>query len=214
MSWITALLCSLSILGTASAADSIVFRDSETGFTFSQYNANYKYNSPDVISFRTAVPNLASAPYDIVLQVTAKKDVGWLGVAWGGTMLNNPLTVAWPNGNSVTVSSRWTKGRSLPTAYSGETIQALKTGTKTNSTHWQVTLRCTGCTTWTSSSGSTVNLNPGGSNRLAYAYATAAPSSPSSNTSSFGVHDNFGYWNQDFAQGQNADFQALVSKNS
>ena len=92
-----------------SAADSIVFRDSETGFTFSQYNANYKYNSPDVISFRTAVPNPASAPYDIVLQVTAKKDVAWLGVAWGGTMLNNPLTMSWPNGNSVTVSSRWAK---------------------------------------------------------------------------------------------------------
>lgn len=93
----------------ASAADSIVFRDSETGFTFSQYNANYKYNSPDVISIRTAVPNPASTPYDIVLQVIAKKDVGWLGIAWGGTMLNNPLTMAWANGNSVTVSSRWTK---------------------------------------------------------------------------------------------------------
>lgn len=106
------------------------------------------------------------------------------------------------------------RGRSMPTAYTGETLQVLKTGTKTNSTHWQVTLKCTGCTTWTGSSGGAVNLNPGGSNRLAYAYATAAPSTPSSNTSSFNVHDNFGYWNQDFAQGSNADFQALVSKNS
>lgn len=86
----------------------MVFKDPDTGFTFSQYNALYKYNSPNVISFRTAVPNPASAPYDIVLQVTALKDVGWLGLAWGGTMLNVPLTLAWPNGNSVTVSSRYT----------------------------------------------------------------------------------------------------------
>lgn len=86
----------------------MVFKDPDTGFTFSQYNAQYKYNSPNVISFRTAVPNPASAPYDIVLQVTALKDVGWLGLAWGGTMLNVPLTLAWPNGNSVTVSSRYT----------------------------------------------------------------------------------------------------------
>ncbi|KAK7698521.1 hypothetical protein SLS64_012513 [Diaporthe eres] len=214
MSWLSALLYTLSILGTASAADSMVFKDPDTGFTFSQYNAQYQYNTPNVISFRTAVPNPASAPYDIVLQVTALKNVGWLGLAWGGTMLNNPLTMAWANGNSVTVSSRWTKGRSMPTAYTGETLQVLKTGTKVNSTHWQVTLRCSGCTTWTTTSGSSTTLNPGGSNRLAYAYATTAPSTPASNTSSFGVHDNFGYWNQDFAQGQNADFQALVSKNS
>lgn len=102
----------------------------------------------------------------------------------------------------------------MPTAYTGETLQVLKTGTKVNATHWQVTVKCTGCTTWKTSSGSTTNLNPSGSNRLAYAYASTAPSTPSSNTSSFGVHDNFGYWNQDFSQGQNADFQALVSKNS
>jgi hypothetical protein len=102
----------------------------------------------------------------------------------------------------------------MPTAYTGATLQAFKTGTKTNSTHWQVTLRCTGCTTWTGSSGSKVSLNPGGSNRLAFAFSSAAPSTPSSNSSNFGVHDNFGYWNQDFSQGKNADFQALVSRNS
>ncbi|KAL1855259.1 hypothetical protein Daus18300_011165 [Diaporthe australafricana] len=214
MSWLSMLLCALSILGTASAADSIVYKDSDTGFTFSQYDATYKYNSPNVITFRTAVPSSASAPYDVVLQLTALKEVAWLGVAWGGTMLSVPLTVAWPNGNSVTVSSRLTKTRSLPAAYAGETLQVLKTGTKVNSTHWQVTMRCSGCTSWTTSSGGTTSLNPSGSNHLAYAYSTTAPTTPSSNTSSFGVHDLFGYWNQDFAQGQNSDFQALVSKNS
>lgn len=99
----------LSSSHVASAADSTVFRDSETGFTFSQYNAQYKYMSTNTITFRTAVPNPATAPYDIVLQVVALKEVGWVGVAWGGTMLNNPLTMAWANGNSVTVSSRYTK---------------------------------------------------------------------------------------------------------
>lgn len=91
-----------------------MYKDSDTGFTFSQYDATYKYNSPNVITFRTAVPSSASAPYDVVLQLTALKEVAWLGVAWGGTMLSVPLTVAWPNGNTVTVSSRLTKYAILP----------------------------------------------------------------------------------------------------
>ncbi|KAJ0117343.1 hypothetical protein J7T55_003757 [Diaporthe amygdali] len=214
MPWLSILLHILSIVGTGLAADSIVYKDPDTGFTFSQYNANYKYQSPNVITFRTAVPTSATAPYDVVLQLTALKEVAWLGLSWGGTMLNNPLTVVWPNGNTVTISSRLATQRSQPTAYAGETLQVLKTGTKVNSTHWEVTLKCSGCTSWTSSSGSTTTLNPNGSNRLAFAYSSTAPSTPSSNTSSFGVHDLFGYWNQDFSQGQNADFQALVSKNS
>lgn len=97
-------LTTLSDVGLA--ADSIVYKDPDTGFTFSQYNANYKYQSPNVITFRTAVPTSATAPYDVVLQLTALKEVAWLGLSWGGTMLNNPLTVVWPNGNTVTISSR------------------------------------------------------------------------------------------------------------
>lgn len=95
-----------------------------------------------------------------------------------------------------------------PTVYSGATIEVLKTGTHTNSTHWQITAKCTGCTSFSSKV-----LNPKGSNRLAFAYAKSKPSNPSSNSSSFNVHDVTNYWNHDFASAANANFAALVTKN-
>lgn len=59
------------------------------------------------ITYRIAIPDTASAPFDIYLQITAPSTVGWAGIAWGGTMAKNPLTVAWFNGDSGVVSSRW-----------------------------------------------------------------------------------------------------------
>jgi hypothetical protein len=58
-----------------------------------------------------------------------------------------------------------------------------------------------------------VVLNPKGSNRLAFAYSAAKPSSPSSNSSSFPIHDVHNYWSHDFSQGSNADFANLLKKN-
>jgi hypothetical protein len=76
----------------------------------------------------------------------------------------------------------------MPTAYTGATYQQLTTGNRVNGTHWQLTVKCTGCTSFTGANGA-VRLNPTGSNRFAFAYAAAKPSSPSSNTTSFTVHD-------------------------
>jgi hypothetical protein len=47
------------------------------------------------------------AAYDTVIQVVSPNDIGWLGLAWGGSMTYNPLTVSWANGGSVVVSSRY-----------------------------------------------------------------------------------------------------------
>ena len=43
----------------------------------------------------------------VVLQVVAPNALGWVGLAWGGSMIRNPLTVSYPNGQKPTVSSRW-----------------------------------------------------------------------------------------------------------
>jgi hypothetical protein len=84
-----------------------VYHDAETGFTFSQYNAQYSLDHS--IAFRIAVPSpvLANSTYDAVIQVVAPVDVGWAGLAWGGNMLSNPLSVSWANGNNVVLSSRY-----------------------------------------------------------------------------------------------------------
>lgn len=68
-----------------------------------------EYLTPtDDITLRIAIPDVSSAPFDILLQIIAPvSTTGWAGVAWGGSMTNNPLTVAWPNGETAVVSSRW-----------------------------------------------------------------------------------------------------------
>jgi len=60
------------------------------------------------MSFRVAVPSSATNyyPYDAVVQIIAPINVGWAALAWGGRMINNPLTVAWWSGTSAVVSSR------------------------------------------------------------------------------------------------------------
>ena len=59
-------------------------------------------------TYRVAIPNVGAAPFDILLQIVAPKSVGWAGIAWGGHMAQNPLTLGWANGNATTVvSSRW-----------------------------------------------------------------------------------------------------------
>lgn len=62
----------------------------------------------DNIVFRIAIPDVEAAPFDILLQVVAPKAAaGWAGLAWGGAMTGNPLTIAWPNEDGAVVSSRW-----------------------------------------------------------------------------------------------------------
>lgn len=63
--------------------------------------------SPQSISFRVALSDAATkAPFDLLLSIIAPKATGWAGVAWGGQMANNPLTIGWANGAKTVVSSR------------------------------------------------------------------------------------------------------------
>ncbi|KAF2476612.1 CBD9-like protein [Lindgomyces ingoldianus] len=197
---------------SAVAEGAVAFYDAETGFTFSQFSAAYSLGAS--ITYRIAVPTSAtnSAPYDVVLQVVAPKVVGWAGLAWGGSMVKNPLTVTWANGNTPVISSRWAAGHTMPTSYSDAIYTIFKTGTKSNSTHWQFTARCTGCTAFQGANGYQV-LNPKSSNRLAFAYSATKPSNPGSPDSGFVVHDVHNYWSHDFSSGANADFTNLVQKN-
>jgi hypothetical protein len=59
------------------------------------------------ITYRTAIPNVTAAPFDVIFQIVAPKSAAWAAIAWGGQMANNPITLAWPNGNGTIVSSRW-----------------------------------------------------------------------------------------------------------
>jgi len=67
-----------------------------------------EFVSTNGVSYRVAIPDSAAAgkPYDILVSLTAPKSIGWAGMAWGGSMSNNPLTVGWASGDKAVVSSR------------------------------------------------------------------------------------------------------------
>ncbi|ELQ39829.1 hypothetical protein OOU_Y34scaffold00477g2 [Pyricularia oryzae Y34] len=198
--------------------------DVDTGFVFAAYSGRYD-TSNGAIQFRVAVPSGVGTnePYDAVLQVVAPTAVGWAGVAWGGSMTYNPLTVVWPSGQTVTLSSRWAtpRGRchkkrahAAPAPYTVPVYEVLKTGTRVNSTHWQITAKCSGCTSFQGRAGAAPTwLRPTGSNRLAFAMARTAPSQPASNTSAILYHEVHQYWNADFGSAQNENFGELVQRN-
>jgi hypothetical protein len=67
----------------------------------------FTYTTDTGVSFGLALDaNSTKAPFDVIVQLTAPKEVGWLGFAWGGSMTYNPLAIVWPNGNNVSITSR------------------------------------------------------------------------------------------------------------
>ncbi|KAI1120452.1 hypothetical protein F5Y10DRAFT_273047 [Nemania abortiva] len=214
MRWNLGLTYLAALLGCASeglAADTSVVRDGETGFTFSEYRAQYVIGQS--ITFRVAVPSPAAASYDLVFQIIAPNAVGWTGLSWGASMINCPLTIGWASGNTPVASVRRTSVRTQPQVYTGATLQLLKTGTKVNGTHWQITAKCTGCSTFATTGSNTKALNANGSNRLAFAYSKTKPASASS-AAMLSVHDVYNYWDHDFSSAGNIDFDSLVQRNA
>lgn len=60
------------------------------------------------IVYRIAIPDVSSAPFDMLIQIVAPiSTTAWAGLAWGGSMTKNPLTIGWASGSSAVVSSRW-----------------------------------------------------------------------------------------------------------
>lgn len=101
-----------------------------------------------------------------------------------------------------------------PAIYDGATLTLLKKGTHVNSTYWQYTAKCTGCTAFAGSGGRNVTLNPTGENRVAFAYSRSKPSNPGSSNSNINVHDVTASWTVDFGSAANANFAELVQRNA
>ncbi|KAK8133450.1 hypothetical protein PG984_005462 [Apiospora sp. TS-2023a] len=161
-------------------------------------------------AYRIAVPDVAAAPFDILLQIAAPKTVGWAGIAWGGQMALNPLTLGWANGNKAVVSSRWATAHTMPSAYTGATYTVLK-GSASNGTHWSLTTLCRGCSQW-NASGSINSLDPAATApvNLAYALSRSAPAQPANNASRIAIHNAKGTLALDMAAAKTSKFDEYV----
>jgi hypothetical protein len=96
----------------------------------------------------------------------------------------------------------------MPQPSSEATLTLLTCGTKTNSTHFQYTAVCVGCTTIDDNT-----LNPNGENRFAFAQSPSQPSNVGDPNSLITVHDVHGAWMNNFAEGKNSNFDTLVTRN-
>ncbi|KAF2467548.1 cellulose binding iron reductase-like protein [Lindgomyces ingoldianus] len=187
--------------------DSKVSCDSVTKICFSTYT-----NTESGMSFGIALPSNVTDPYDAIISITAPVKNTWAGFAWGGTMVWNPLTIAWPNGKTSIPSSRFAFGISLPLQYDGAEYTLMK-GTTANSTHYTMVARCRGCTGWQSNEDTRFALNGTGTTQFAWAFGTGAVEQPSSNTSAFNVHEAFGKWIHDLNAARSSSFNSWVANN-
>ncbi|RYP26373.1 hypothetical protein DL768_011741 [Monosporascus sp. mg162] len=197
------------LTGSALAQDSVPVTDAETGITFQAFT------NPEGVSYGIALPANASAAggYDIILQVTAPIEIGWAGIAWGGAMVYNPLSIVWPNGESVVASPRMAYGYYQPEIYEGGTLTLLK-GSGANATHYKVTALARGFSSWTDFDGNAVHLDGSAQVRLAYAYSTTPVEDPASVESPFSIHDSVGRWVHDLAAARSAEFPNWVADNT
>jgi len=107
----TAVLALALVESVVEAAVLDARQDTKTGKYCDSTQRNVCYSESTATTsgtvFRVAIPEVAKAPFDTLVQVVAPVNVGWAGIAWGGSMSQNPLTVVWMNGNQGVVSSRW-----------------------------------------------------------------------------------------------------------
>jgi hypothetical protein len=76
--------------------------DADTKICYSSYS-----DTESGMTFGVAFPKNVTDPYDAIIKITAPVANTWAGFSWGGNMVWNPLSVAWPNGKSGTISARF-----------------------------------------------------------------------------------------------------------
>ncbi|KAH7374299.1 hypothetical protein BKA66DRAFT_468205 [Pyrenochaeta sp. MPI-SDFR-AT-0127] len=198
----------ITLASAASAqVESLKYYDPATSISFSSVTHS------NGVSYRIALPSNTSEP-DAIVQIVVPLSFAWCGLAWGGHMTNNPLSVSWATGATsgevAIVSSRIAYGYyAIPYPYEGATYTPIVAGTSTNSSHWQITARCQGCTQWSSADGD-FNLHNEQSPILAYACSSVPPDTPTRNDSSFNIHEQFGIWSHDFSLAKNESFESWV----
>ncbi|KAI1142106.1 iron reductase domain protein [Hypoxylon sp. FL0543] len=202
---VVALLAGRSI--TAPTAATAKYCDESTGVCYSEVSVGV---AP--ITWRIAIPAVGEGPFDVLLQVVAPKSVGWAGLAWGGGMLYNPISVGWANGDSTVASGRFAPAHQLPDFYEAANHTVLK-GSTVNATHWTLTTLCQGCSAWVHNGGSKETLDPGATAAsFAFAASPTPPVDPTDPASPFGIHTEHGLFTVDLAAAKSENFDTWVQQ--
>ncbi|KAH6657577.1 hypothetical protein BKA67DRAFT_532778 [Truncatella angustata] len=180
------LLGSLALAGLAQTVTAAVatkaYTDSNTGIEFQTYS-----DATTGYSFGMAIPEDATTDFIGQMVFPLTDGAGWGAAAFGPGMTGRLLLVAWPNGDEVVSSFRYTSAYSTPDVYSNSTLSALPiaNGTFINSTHVSYTFLCQGCAVGDSTTFSFSD----GTGALGYAVSSSNPTTPSDSATALVYHD-------------------------
>ena len=120
-----------------------------------------------------------------------------------------PLSLPFPPRLSK-ISNTTHSGYYSPPLYEDSHYTLLSKGSYVNATHYKVTAKCTGCSTWGDDDIGFTQLDPAYQTTLAFAYSDTPVDTPEDVESTFGIHDSLGHPIYDLAVAKNADFDAKV----
>ncbi|KAJ3500222.1 hypothetical protein NLJ89_g9889 [Agrocybe chaxingu] len=184
------------LLALYASAQTTRWCDSLTNVCFTSYyypdlDTTWGYAFPPL-------PAAGQTPSDEFIGIfVGPSSLGWIGNSLGNGMRQNPLIVAWTDGNTPRASVRFTSNYSPPPVYSGPTVTVLG-ASGVNATHQRIVFRCQRCTTWTGGSNG-IGLN--GVSTFGYAlHGTIKPLTPSDPGSSLYQHTMAGLHTIDVSQ--------------
>ncbi|KAH8107437.1 cytochrome domain of cellobiose dehydrogenase Hp3 Ph 7.5 [Phellopilus nigrolimitatus] len=161
------------------------------------------------ITIGFVTPPAGSADTDeFIGEIVSPTSNKWIGLALGGQMANNLLLVAWPNGDDIVASPRFTSGYVQPTAYAGPTLTTLSQ-TSVDADTWRWVFRCQNCTSW-AGDGTSGTLDTTGSPVIAWAVSFEAVDDPSDPDSNFSEHDDFGFWGEVFSDASSSSYSSYT----
>ncbi|ETS78784.1 hypothetical protein PFICI_08637 [Pestalotiopsis fici W106-1] len=192
----------------AAAVKTTAYTDSNTGIDFQTY-----FDTTTGYSFGMAIPEDATTDFIGQMVVPLTDGAGWGALAMGPGMTGRLLLVAWPNGEEVVSSFRYTSAYSTPDVYTNSTLSALPiaNGTFINSTHLSYTFVCEGCVI----GGSTTFDFSADTGALGYAVSSSNPTTPSDSSTALVYHDlGANIYVANFTAAQSAQYATWASYGS
>ncbi|KAE8383862.1 hypothetical protein BDV26DRAFT_277089 [Aspergillus bertholletiae] len=184
----------------AQAPEAVVYNDPGTGITFDTWNVPSTPNAGG-LTFGVALPSngLKSDAADFIgylrcIATEKSAAEGWCGIALGGSMTDALLFVAYPDGDAVRTSLRFTSKYGMPGVYTGKAAVKQISSTA-DSTGFSLIFHCQDCLHWSQGDTAGTASTSSGLLDLGYAQSVKAPGNPSCTTNlTLARHDIQGTW--------------------
>ncbi|KAH7119788.1 hypothetical protein B0J11DRAFT_70410 [Dendryphion nanum] len=161
--------------------------------------------------FRTGIAIPENPTTDFIGQIVAPAG-GWGSFSLGGSMRNNLLVTAWPNGEEIVSSFRKATGYTSPPVVTGDfTLSTIPSGTYINDTAYSYTFLCSNCL-GTADEGKLALTDASANSVVAWALSTDPVTTPASDSSVLSYHAaGFGLFGVTAADAASAEFETWAA---